>query len=454
MVGKKRFAASEKRKAIRWLGARCVTGSEQAVGAVGAVTASEQSTTEAMEVEVVGTVAMAMSASSPRSPMAAAARGTSTSWMSVEAPPLSNADDVPTCVATLVEARARANAVAVAPMSCAHATLAVMWDASKPLASALEMPVQTQVQVKQQRRGRARMHNMARKASSDEPAGSEAAAVNGRLEAKAETRRTRVVRSLGAAGAANLGSAPSPEGLDGNDEAFEALMFTFVDENMHGRAVQEGYLDRRDRELGLFGDFLEQRGHGKFVEWVFDDEREGWKIQAVQDERGVHIPRPSMVMDYVIQMVHGDKSVCPKGGRPEYRNQPWYELVSGKQQGDRMNEKANGSGVYGDVPVAFHTIENKVSHLRAWYDELMQDSEMANPWRNARLTKVMNTMVNKLGRHRKHRPKMIELMFVKAVLETTNLDNADEVLTAAYMAKNVVRGTSVQWTSSIWTGPT
>ena len=69
MVGKKRFAASEKRKAIRWLGARCVTGSEQAVGAVGAVTASEQSTTEAMEVEVVGTVAMAMSASSPRSPI-------------------------------------------------------------------------------------------------------------------------------------------------------------------------------------------------------------------------------------------------------------------------------------------------------------------------------------------------------------------------------------------------
>ena len=29
VVGKKRFAASEKRKAIRWLGARCVTGSEQ-----------------------------------------------------------------------------------------------------------------------------------------------------------------------------------------------------------------------------------------------------------------------------------------------------------------------------------------------------------------------------------------------------------------------------------------
>ena len=84
-----------------------------------------------------------------------------------------------------------------------------------------------------------------------------------------------------------------------------------------------------------------------------------------------------MVMDYVIQMAHGDKSVCPKGGRPDYRNQPWYELVSGKQQGDRMKEKAHGSGAYSDLPVSFHTIENKVSHLRLWYDELMQDSEMA-----------------------------------------------------------------------------
>ena len=146
------------------------------------------------------------------------------------------------------------------------------------------------------------MHDMARKAAADEPAGSEAAAVNDRLEAKAETRRTRVVRGLGAAGAANLGSAPSPEGLEGDDDAFDALMCEFVDENMDGRAAQERYLDRRDLELGLFGDFLEQRGHGEFVEWVYDDERDGWKIQAVEDARGVRIPRAAMVMDYLIQV--------------------------------------------------------------------------------------------------------------------------------------------------------
>ena len=45
------------------------------------------------------------------------------------------------------------------------------------------------------------------------------------------------------------------------------------------------------------------------------------------------------------QMACGDKKACPKGGRPEYRNGPQYELVFGKRQGDRMkkkNEKACG----------------------------------------------------------------------------------------------------------------
>ena len=31
------------------------------------------------------------------------------------------------------------------------------------------------------------------------------------------------------------------------------------------------------------------------------------------------------------QMACGDKKACPKGGRPEYRNGPQYELVQGRQ---------------------------------------------------------------------------------------------------------------------------
>ena len=47
---------------------------------------------------------------------------------------------------------------------------------------------------------------------------------------------------------------------------------------------------------------------------------QGWKIEPVLTNGELKVPRAAMVLDkYVIQMAHGDKSVCPKGGRPEYR---------------------------------------------------------------------------------------------------------------------------------------
>ena len=58
------------------------------------------------------------------------------------------------------------------------------------------------------------------------------------------------------------------------------------------------------------------------------------------------------------QMACGDKKACPKGGRPEYRNGPQYELVFGKRQGDRMkkkNEKACGHGSFAEAPCVFTT---------------------------------------------------------------------------------------------------
>ena len=76
-------------------------------------------------------------------------------------------------------------------------------------------------------------------------------------------------------------------------------------------------------------------------------------------------------------MACGDKEACPKGGRPEYRNGPQYELVQGKPQGDRMhakNEKACGYGLYADEPCVYTTIEQKVSALRMWYDEVLKDT--------------------------------------------------------------------------------
>ena len=107
--------------------------------------------------------------------------------------------------------------------------------------------------------------------------------------------------------------------------------------------------------------------------------------------------------------VCGDKEACPKGGRPEYRNGPQYELVQGKQQGDRMtvkNEKACGYGLFADERCVYTTIEQKVSALRVWYDEVLKDTSVANPARNVRIENMLKTMARKLGRGGKHVPKV------------------------------------------------
>ena len=94
-------------------------------------------------------------------------------------------------------------------------------------------------------------------------------------------------------------------------------------------------------------------------------------------------------------MACGDKKACPKGGRPEYRNGPQYELVNGKQQGDQMtekNEKACGHGVYADEPCVYTTIEQKVSALRKWYDDVLKETSIANPARNYRIENMLKTM--------------------------------------------------------------
>ena len=87
------------------------------------------------------------------------------------------------------------------------------------------------------------------------------------------------------------------------------------------------------------------------------------------------------------------------------------------------------------------TIEQHLSAIRKWYDDVLKDSNVANPARNVRLEKVQKIMAKKLGRHRKHSPEVIKVAYVRAVYACMDLGNAEEVLTAAYMAKNLVKGT-------------
>ena len=87
------------------------------------------------------------------------------------------------------------------------------------------------------------------------------------LAEKGWARRSVVVHGVGPAGAANLDKLPGREeyGPDEQEEWLQATV-SFVDDNFVGEGGEVRSMDQRDRKVGLFGDFLERVGHGKFVQ--------------------------------------------------------------------------------------------------------------------------------------------------------------------------------------------
>ena len=234
--------------------------------------------------------------------------------------------------------------------------------------------------------------------------------------------RSVVKHGVSPSGAANFEAVPGreeyPSGDEGAQEWEEAIQ-AFEEDNFEDAGGQVRSLDYRDRKVGLFGDFLERVGHGKFVEWRPDEANGGlyklevvtkvravaccppWACvvtasrmwQVVEDEHGTaaevpRVPTWHMVMEYAVKASTGHSST-PKGGTPEYRNGPWYKAVYGKKQGDRMGKKKKyGYGSYAEKKTRFITIEQNLSAIRKYYDNVLKDTCIANPVRNARLEKV------------------------------------------------------------------
>ena len=73
-------------------------------------------------------------------------------------------------------------------------------------------------------------------------------------------------------------------------EDFTAEDFAGDDEGAEVRT-----LDIRDRQVGLFGDWLERSGYGKNIEWVQNAEQGNlWELRAVREVRArepMHCPR-------------------------------------------------------------------------------------------------------------------------------------------------------------------
>ena len=106
------------------------------------------------------------------------------------------------------------------------------------------------------------------------------------LGEKGWARRSVVVHGVSASGAANLEDVPGredfPAGADGDAE-WEASALQFEDENFEDAGAEVRSMDVRDRKVGLFGDFLERVGHGKFAEWRSNEEQGGlYELKVVK----------------------------------------------------------------------------------------------------------------------------------------------------------------------------
>lgn len=124
------------------------------------------------------------------------------------------------------------------------------------------------------------------------------------LVEKGEWRRSQKVHEVTPADSAELSAAPDflrdfASAADGADR-FEDAMLDFVDENLQASGMEERTADAKDLKVGLFGDFLEARGHGKFFEWV--REPLGYVLKVVREEGKPKVVRPVMLMEYILKV--------------------------------------------------------------------------------------------------------------------------------------------------------
>ena len=113
------------------------------------------------------------------------------------------------------------------------------------------------------------------------------------LADKGWARRTVAVNSVGASGAASFELVPGREQFGPGDDAaaeWERQMLQFTEDNFEDTGIEVRSMDKRDREIGLFGDFLERVKHGKFVEWRADPEHAGlYKLEMVTRVRAARL---------------------------------------------------------------------------------------------------------------------------------------------------------------------
>ena len=124
--------------------------------------------------------------------------------------------------------------------------------------------------------------------------------------------------------------------------------------------------------VGMWGDYCEREGHGKFVEWQQKATGTLKKIVVpMRDASGgqIKVPDPECIAEYIMVMAIGDTQSRPKGGTAEYRA-AWHHSQQPTQL--YMKARKHGRGAFADTPIRFVSIEKMKEALAQFFDKHLQ----------------------------------------------------------------------------------
>jgi hypothetical protein len=149
-------------------------------------------------------------------------------------------------------------------------------------------------------RGRARLHSAKPRSSGLEVDDARCASLAGRKYV-----RSMIKRGVGPSGGDDIEACPGREEFAADEEGaarWSEHILAYADENFNDGGIEVRSMDYRDRKVGFFGDFLERVGHGKYVEWVPDEEHGGLYVLKVVMK--VCSPPPVLVKEGAQRTAH------------------------------------------------------------------------------------------------------------------------------------------------------
>ena len=258
-------------------------------------------------------------------------------------------------------------------------------------------------------------------------------------------------------GAVNVASMPARRDYD-SDAAHDRAHAAWRKENVQARVIQQRWAAAQEKKVGLINDWMARQGYQPFVEWRLEDAasdgQEGvWQLHLLVDEGVPRVPTITSITEWAYAYSIGK---APKGGSREYRAGPWYGLMGGATQAERLmpeaKERAYGHGAYAAEPPRFTTIEQSLSAMRQWLKRALRDyPTAANPLDSQVVRDVTATLEGDGGRApvEERLPRALKAEEVRSIIASAHVtvESAgsveraiEESLNLLYVTKNTVHG--------------